>query len=79
MAAPNCWGGYGITVNTAQIAAEDIGSISLLLNEKYTGHFSTNSRFEENIALMGLLAATNLGTISTPRPDGKPVQSLRAD
>ena len=72
VAAPNCWGGYGITVNTSQIAAEDIGSIGLLLNEKYAGHFSTNSRFEENIALMGILAATNLGTIGGERPDGKP-------
>src|SRR5262249_33092713 len=63
VAAPNCWGGYGITINRAQIADADIGSISLLLNEKYKGHFSTNSRFEENIALMGILAATNLGTI----------------
>ena len=63
VAAPNCWGGYGITVNSSRIAPEDIGSISLLLNEKYKGHFSSNSRFEENIALMGILAATNLGTI----------------
>jgi spermidine/putrescine transport system substrate-binding protein len=72
VAAPNCWGGYGITVNKAEIPAEDIGSISLLLNEKYKGHISTNSRFEENIALMGILAATNLGTIGGARPDGKP-------
>ena len=72
VAAPNCWGGYGITVNTSKIAAEDIGSINLLLNEKYKGKMSTNSRFEENIALMGILAATNLGTIGGERPDGKP-------
>ena len=72
VAAPNCWGGYGLTVNKAQIPDADIGSISLLLNEKYKGHLSTNSRFEENIALMGLLAATNLGTIGAARPDGKP-------
>jgi spermidine/putrescine-binding protein len=72
VAAPNCWGGYGITVNTSQIAKEDIGSIELLLNSKYAGHFSTNSRFEENIALMGILAATKLGTKDGPRPDGKP-------
>jgi spermidine/putrescine transport system substrate-binding protein len=72
VAAPNCWGGYGITINTAQIAKEDIGSIELLLNQKYAGHFSTNSRFEENIALMGILAATKLGTKDGPRPDGKP-------
>ena len=72
VAAPNCWGGYGITVNSSRIAPEDIGSISLLLNEKYKGHFSSNSRFEENIALMGILAATNLGTIGGARPDGEP-------
>src|SRR4026209_2969873 len=40
-AAPNCWGGYGITVNTSQIAADDVGSIDLLLNAKYAGHFSS--------------------------------------
>lgn len=72
VAAPNCWGGYGITVNTSKVAAEDIGSIDLLLNEKYAGHLSSNSRFEENIALMGILAATRLGTASGTRPDGKP-------
>jgi spermidine/putrescine transport system substrate-binding protein len=72
VAAPNCWGGYGITINKAQIPDADIGSIALLLNEKYKGHISTNSRFEENIALMGILAATNLGTIGGERPDGKP-------
>ncbi len=71
VAAPNCWGGYGITINTSQVAPEDIGSIDLLLNEKYKGHLSSNSRFEENIALMGILAATNLGTIGGARPDGK--------
>ena len=72
VAAPNCWGGYGITVNTSQVAPEDVGSIGLLLNEKYKGKMSTNSRFEENIALMGILAATNLGTIGGERPDGQP-------
>lgn len=72
VAAPNCWGGYGITVNTSKVAAEDIGSIGLLLNDKYAGKLSTNSRFEENIALMGILAASNLGTINGERPDGKP-------
>ncbi|MGE3832741.1 MAG: PotD/PotF family extracellular solute-binding protein [Parvibaculaceae bacterium] len=72
VAAPNCWGDYGITVNSEMIAKEDVGSIELLLNSKYAGHFSTNSRFEENIALMGILAATKLGTKDGPRPDGKP-------
>src|SRR5262245_42143447 len=72
VAAPNCWGGYGITINTSEIAKDDIGSIELLLNQKYAGHFSTKSRFEENIALMGILAATKLGTKDGPRPDGNP-------
>jgi spermidine/putrescine transport system substrate-binding protein len=72
IAAPNCWGGYGITVNTNEIAKEDIGSIGLLLNKKYAGHFSTNSRFEENIALMGIYAASTMGTMGGARPDGKP-------
>ncbi len=72
IAAPNCWGGYGITVNTNEIAKEDIGSIGLLLNKKYAGHFSTNSRFEENIALMGIYAASTMGTMGGSRPDGKP-------
>ena len=72
IAAPNCWGDYGITVNAEMIAKEDIGSIELLINSKYAGHLSTNSRFEENIALMGILAATKLGTKDGPRPDGKP-------
>ena len=37
---------------------------------------STNSRFEENIALMGILAATKLGTIGGERPGRQAVQSL---
>ncbi len=72
VAAPNCWGGYGITVNASKVAPEDIGSIDLMLNAKYSGHLSTNSRFEENIALMGILAASRMGTMDGPRPDGKP-------
>lgn len=39
--------------------------------EKYKGHLSTSARFEENIALAGILACHNMGTINTPRPDGK--------
>lgn len=72
VAAPNCWGGYGITVNKSKVAAEDIGSIDLMLNGKYAGRLSTNSRFEENIAMMGILAATRMGTKDGPRPDGQP-------
>jgi spermidine/putrescine-binding protein len=71
IAAPNCWGGYGLTVNTDKVAAEDQESVSLLFNEKYAGHLSTSARFEENIALAGVLAAHNMGTQDGPRPDGK--------
>jgi len=71
IAAPNCWGGYGMTVNMDKVAPEDSESLNLLFNEKYAKHISTSSRFEENIALAGILAATELGTKDKPRPDGK--------
>ena len=45
--------------------------MNLLFNEKYEGHLSTSARFEENIALAGILAAHNMGTQDGPRPDGK--------
>ena len=72
IAAPNCWGGYGLTVNLDKIAPEDQGTLTVLYNEKYKGHLSTSARFEENIALTGILVAYNMGTIDAPRPDGKP-------
>lgn len=71
IAAPNCWGGYGFTVNTDKVDEADSESVGLLFNEKYKGHLSTSARFEENIALAGILAAYNMGTIDAPRPDGK--------
>ena len=71
IAAPNCWGGYGFTVNMDKIAAEDQESVNLLFDEKYEGHLSTSARFEENIALAGILAAHTMGTQDGPRPDGK--------
>jgi spermidine/putrescine-binding protein len=46
--------------------------VGLLFNEKYGGHLSTSARFEENIALAGILAAHTMGTIDGERPDGKP-------
>ncbi len=71
VAAPNCWGGYGFTVNTDKVADEDSESVYLLFNEKYKGHLSTSARFEENIALAGILACYRMGTMNKPRPDGK--------
>ena len=71
IAAPNCWGGYGYTINTEQVAEEDQETVGLLFNEKYKGHLSTSARFEENIALAGILAAHEMGTIDAERPDGK--------
>ncbi len=72
IAGPNCWGGYGFTVNMDKVDAADADSVSLLFNEKYKGHLSTSARFEENIALAGILAAHEMGTISQARPDGNP-------
>jgi spermidine/putrescine-binding protein len=72
VAAPNCWGGYGMTVNTDKVEDADSESLTLMVNEKYKGHLSTSARFEENIAMMGILAAHNLGTKDDERPDGKP-------
>ncbi len=71
IAAPNCWGGYGFTVNTDKVDSADAESVGLLFNEKYGGHLSTSARFEENIALAGILAAYQMGTITAERPDGK--------
>jgi spermidine/putrescine-binding protein len=71
IAAPNCWGGYGFTVNTDKVDDADSESVNLLFNEKYKGHLSTSARFEENIALAGILAAHEMGTIDQERPDGK--------
>lgn len=72
VAAPNCWGGYGFTVNMDKIKEEDAESVGLLYNENYGKHFSTSARFEENIALTGILVAHRMGTIDAERPDGKP-------
>ena len=72
VAGPNCWGGYGFTVNMDKVAPEDSDTIYLLYNEKYKGHLSTSARFEENIALTGILVCYRMGTMNKPRPDGKP-------
>jgi spermidine/putrescine transport system substrate-binding protein len=71
VACPNCWGGYGITVNTSKVDPEDSDTLTMLYNEKYSGHLLTSARFEENIALTGILAAEQMGTKNDPRPDGK--------
>lgn len=71
IAAPNCWGGYGFTVNTDKVAPEDRDSVYLMFNPKYKGHLCVSSRFEENIALAGILVCDRLGSKTKPRPDGK--------
>lgn len=71
VAASNCWGGYGFTINLDKIDEADQDTVSLLFNEKYAKHLSSSSRFEENIALAGILAAYTLGTKEKERPDGK--------
>lgn len=68
----NCWGSYGITMNLAHIAPEDRTSLNIMFDEKYGGHLATGARFEENIAMAGILAATQLGTKDGLRSDGQP-------
>ena len=74
ISAPNCWGGYGNTVNIARVDPADADSLDVLFGAnslKYKGHVSTSARFEENIALAGIYAAHHMGTTDGPRPDGK--------
>jgi len=68
----NCWGSYGITMNLDHIEEGDRTSLNVMFDEKYRGHLSTGARFEENIAMAGILAATQMGTKGDPRPDGQP-------
>ncbi|MBN8629676.1 MAG: extracellular solute-binding protein [Rhodobacterales bacterium] len=67
----NCWGSYGITMNLSHIEEADRDTLNIMFDEKYGGHLTTGARFEENIALAGILAATQLGTKDGPRPDGQ--------
>ncbi|MEE9300867.1 MAG: PotD/PotF family extracellular solute-binding protein [Alphaproteobacteria bacterium] len=74
ISAPNCWGGYGNTVNIARVDPADADSLDVLFGDKsakYKGHIATSARFEENIALAGIYAAYHMGTIDSPRPNGK--------
>ncbi len=66
IAAPNCWGGYGFTVNLEKIAEEDRNTIMLLFNEKYKGHLSTSGRHDENIALAGIYVCYHNGRTKDP-------------
>ena len=68
----NCWGSYGITMNLDHIVEEDRDTLNVMFDEKYAGHLSTGARFEENIAMAGILAATEMGTTTDERPDGQP-------
>ncbi|MCK0206633.1 extracellular solute-binding protein [Starkeya koreensis] len=68
---PFCWGSYGTTYNADQVPAEKAASIEVLFDPEFGGRLSTSARFEENIALTGILVASRMGTIDKPRPDGK--------
>lgn len=67
-----CWGSYGTTYNTALMPKEKVQSIACLFDPEFAGRLATSARFEENIALAGILVATRMGTKDKPRPDGKP-------
>jgi spermidine/putrescine-binding protein len=66
IASPNCWGGYGFTVNTDKIPEEDANTIYLMYNEKYKGHLSTSGRHDENIALAGIYVCHHNGRTKEP-------------
>jgi spermidine/putrescine-binding protein len=68
---PFCWGSYGITYNKNEMPPEKAASIECMFDPAFSGRLSTSARFEENIALAGILVATRMGTINKPRPDGK--------
>jgi len=67
-----CWGSYGTTYNTALMPKDKVQSIECLFDPEFSGRLATSARFEENIALAGILVATRMGTKDKPRPDGKP-------
>lgn len=69
---PFCWGSYGITYNAEGISPEEAASIESLFDPAYARKLSASARFEENIALAGILVSWRLGTREQPRPDGKP-------
>jgi hypothetical protein len=58
-------------MNLDHIEEADRDSLEIMFAEKYGGHLATGARFEENIAMAGILAATHLGTADAPRPDGE--------
>jgi spermidine/putrescine-binding protein len=66
-----CWGSYGTTYATAGMSKDKVGSIECLFDPEFAGKLATSARFEENIALAGILVATKMGTKDKPRPDGK--------
>ena len=71
IAVPNCWGGYGLTVNQDKVDPAHSDSLTILFGNAPEGKkISTSARFEENIALAGILACHELGTINQDRPGG---------
>lgn len=80
VAFPNCWGGYGLTVNMGDPRVQALTSdesLQILFDKGLAGHISTSARYEENIALTGILVAHEMGTIGKPRPDGKAFNPYR--
>lgn len=71
IAAPNCWGGYGITANIDEVPEGEARSLKCLFDSRFARRIATSARFEENIALAGILACHVMGTKASARPDGK--------
>lgn len=69
---PFCWGGYGITYNESRIEAAQAQSLKMFYDPAMAGQLLTSARFEENIAVTGILVTAEMGTQTAERPDGKP-------
>jgi spermidine/putrescine transport system substrate-binding protein len=71
IAAPNCWGGYGFTVITDQVAAADQETVGLLFNEGVQRASVDQRPVRGEHRARRILAAHEMGTIEAERPDGK--------
>jgi len=69
---PSAWGGLGIVYNAGHVTNELGGSLEVLFDPQFGGKLTASGRFEENIALAGMLVTHQMGTRNNPRPDGKP-------
>ncbi len=59
---PHCWGTYGILYNTTMVDEEDIGSWSILWNEKYAGQIVMPDSIREAYLIAGKMLGYSVNT-----------------